>query len=329
MSGISDVARTLLALILVPLARLSSKRAGVAIVYHHVGGEGGSEDTEILAAVSDAAFERQLRHLRGSYRVVAAEGLLAAVEGRRRGERFPVAITFDDDLRSHRDVAMGALRAAGVPATFFLTGATLHAAQRFWWERLQHAVDAGIALDAPELQPVAEAATAIHAAASRIQGMSPADRAAVTAALGRCCGPDPSDGGLRAGDVRALAGAGFEIGFHTLRHDALPTLDDAALEHAMTAGRDELAAAAGSPPTVIAYPHGQVDERVPAAARRAGYAAGYTTSGAVVRSQDDRYLLGRWTPPDTTLAAFEVALVMRLARACWPRLERRARARRW
>ena len=308
--------------------RWSAARCGLAIVYHRVGEPPGDPETELVPALSSTLFVEQVHHLRARYRVVSASALPGCVAARRRGQRFPVAITFDDDLRCHRDIAMPVLRAAGVPATFFLTGATLRGAQRFWWERLQHAVDAGLPLDQAELQAAAGASNNIHAAASRIQSMSPADRDAVTAALGRCCGPDPSDGGLRADDVRALAEAGFEIGFHTLRHDALPTLDDAALELAMTAGLAELAAAAGSTPTVIAYPHGQTDDRVPAAARRAGYSSGYTTSGAVVRPGDDPYLIGRQLP-DTSLASFQVGLVMRLARACWPRLDKRARKLRW
>ena len=73
---------------------------------------------------------------------------------------------------------------------------------------------------------------------------------------------------------------------------------------------------------------GQTDHRLPGAARRAGYRSGYTTSGALVRAEDDPYLLGRWTPPDSCLALFKIGPVMRLARGCWPRLETRARARR-
>ena len=57
---------------------------------------------------------------------------------------------------------------------------------------------------------------------------------------------DPPDAGLRAEDVRTLADAGFEVGFHTLRHDPLPQLDDEALRRAMVDGRAELEGAAPS-----------------------------------------------------------------------------------
>src|SRR5437762_2220702 len=95
LTSIRDASRTILALLVCWLARMSSSRAGVALVYHRVGGRGGDPNVEILAAVSSSAFGRQLRHLRRHYRVVPAAELLDAVRSRRRGERFPVSITFD------------------------------------------------------------------------------------------------------------------------------------------------------------------------------------------------------------------------------------------
>ena len=57
-----------------------------------------------------------------------------------RGEPFPLAITFDDDLRSHVELALPILPVAGAPATFFLTGASLQGPASFWWERLDRAL---------------------------------------------------------------------------------------------------------------------------------------------------------------------------------------------
>src|SRR3954447_12786756 len=109
----------MLGLVLRWRARLSSSRAGVVLVYHRVGGAvSGDEDVEILPAVGRPEFERQLRELRRHYRVVPATQILAEVRSRRRGERFPVAITFDDDLREHVRDALPGLRDAGVTATF-------------------------------------------------------------------------------------------------------------------------------------------------------------------------------------------------------------------
>ena len=95
---------------------------------------------------------------------------------------------------------------------------------------------------------------------------------------------------------------GGEIGFHTRDHDRLPTLSDDALARAMRAGVADLSAAAGAPLRAIAYPHGDADERVAAAARDARFACGYTTSGVAVRADTDPFLMGRLYPSRVSIA---------------------------
>src|SRR5205807_10488023 len=82
-------------------ARWSPLRRGVVIVYHGVGDPQGDWTRELLPTLGTRLFDSQLRHLRRRYHVVPASQILAAAAGRRRGKRFPVALTFDDDLLSH------------------------------------------------------------------------------------------------------------------------------------------------------------------------------------------------------------------------------------
>ena len=98
---------------------------------------------------------------------------------------------------------------------------------------------------------------------------------------------------LSVDGIRAIAGAEFEIGFHTLGHDYLPTLDTDALADALQRGRDRLEQLAGRPLQLIAYPHGGADDRVASAARAAGYKVGFTTAATVVRPDGDDLLVGR------------------------------------
>jgi peptidoglycan/xylan/chitin deacetylase (PgdA/CDA1 family) len=75
-------------------------------------------------------------------------------------------------------------------------------------------------------------------------------------------------------ELDALAGAGWEIASHTVSHPRLTQLDDGALDRELTLSRLELEERLQRPCRSIAYPYGEVDERVTAAARRAGYSAG-------------------------------------------------------
>jgi peptidoglycan/xylan/chitin deacetylase (PgdA/CDA1 family) len=314
LTSLRDAARLLLALLLCRRARLSSTRAGVVLVYHRVGGAGGDPDVEILAAVSGRAFGQQLRHLRRHYRVVSAAELPEAVRSRRRGERFPVSITFDDDLASQVRDALPALRRAGLSATFFLTGASLEGPHAFWWEDLQRAIDDRLV--ARDGLPHVDAGAALERSpraildlAGAIVKLPPGQRDDVVVTLRKAVGPPSADNGLRSHDVRALADAGCAVGFHTLRHEALPGLSDSELEQALREGREALAAAAAAPVDLIAYPHGKADERVTEAAHAAGFALGFTTARGTVTADTDPLRIPR-TVPD--LSAGELAL--RLAR---------------
>src|SRR5207248_5880950 len=125
---------------------------------------------------------------------------------------FPIAVTFDDDLASHLQLALPILRRTGVQATFFLTGATLRGPFSFWWERLQRAVDAdeqGI----PQLfaaagakPPVAATRSSVHALGRIVEGLDPNSREVFAESLPA---PEDPETGLSADGVRALADAGM------------------------------------------------------------------------------------------------------------------------
>jgi peptidoglycan/xylan/chitin deacetylase (PgdA/CDA1 family) len=76
--------------------------------------------------------------------------------------------------------------------------------------------------------------------------------------------------------IGGLADAGWEIGSHTCSHPHLTELDDAALEREMAASKAECERRLGRPCSTIAYPYGDYDARVAAAAGRAGYEAACT-----------------------------------------------------
>jgi peptidoglycan/xylan/chitin deacetylase (PgdA/CDA1 family) len=68
-------------------------------------------------------------------------------------------------------------------------------------------------------------------------------------------------------ELDELSAAGWEIGSHTCSHPRLTGLDDERLERELRASKKALGPGCRS----IAYPYGDVDARVMAAARQAGY----------------------------------------------------------
>jgi peptidoglycan/xylan/chitin deacetylase (PgdA/CDA1 family) len=139
--------------------------------------------------------------------------------------------------------------------------------------------------------------------------MTPEQRDAVADQLSSLAGPAPMSELLTADAARRLP----RIGFHTVRHDPLPLLDDEQLAVALDDGRTGLATVAGYSVDTIAYPHGRFDSRVVEAARASGFAIGLTLKREPVTPSSDPLALGRYTPPArVTLGEFAFSLVRTL-----------------
>ena len=115
---------------------------------------------------------------------------------------------------------------------------------------------------------------------------------------------------LSAHAARELEDAGWEIGFHTRRHDLLTTLDDEALRDALARGRGDVGR---SPARSLAYPHGKAIAREARAAREAGYDAAFTGRAEALTEQTDVHLIGRLQPDTGSLGMFALALARALA----------------
>ena len=318
-SRVRRLAKRVVAAGLRAVLRCSGRRAGVALLYHGIDDRPEHPRDVLVPRVRSRLFEEHVEHLRRRYEVVTASELPAAVARRRRGRRFPVAITFDDEHHRNRSVAAPTLERAGLRATFYLTGFSMSEPRRFWWERLQAAYDEELvdeSLLSSMPAPVARAARtgSIRDTGDAVTQLPPAQRLMVWRALGERVGPDPEESGMRREDIRALAVAGHEIGFHTLSHDFLPLLDQEALEAAMVDGRDDLAAAAGAPLTTLAYPSGGVDDRVATAARQAGFRFAYTTEHIPVNVASDSWRLGRISIPYGNVDQLALNIARTLAR---------------
>ena len=74
-------------------------------------------------------------------------------------------------------------------------------------------------------------------------------------------------------ELTSLAACGWEIGSHTQSHPHLPQLDDDALAEELVGSRQACEQQLGAPCVSLAYPYGDTDTRVMAAAANAGYLA--------------------------------------------------------
>ena len=251
---------------------------------------------------------------------MALPGLIEAAVRRRRGEPYPVALTFDDDLGEHLEHAAPLLAAEGLPATFFLCGRDLLGDGEFWWETLQRAADAGASIS--ELPPTAatgpgpaSSAAGLRARAASIEVLPPGERDAATAKLIALAGERTPERRLGERQIAELTRRGHSVGFHTRRHQLLTGLDDDALRSALNDGREQLARATGTPIEMIAYPHGRVDQRVADVAREEGFATGFATGGAGITPDSDPLRLDRLPADELSVSELAAAIPAAIARA--------------
>ena len=80
-------------------------------------------------------------------------------------------------------------------------------------------------------------------------------------------------------DLRAFAERGIEVGSHTVSHPRLTTVSDAQLERELRESREHLEDELRRPCRFLAYPYGDEDGRVHAAAATAGYDAAFALPG--------------------------------------------------
>ena len=93
--------------------------------------------------------------------------------------------------------------------------------------------------------------------------------------------------------VAELAAAGVRIGSHTRHHRRLTSLGEEERKDELAGSLAELRARLPGALDLLAYPNGDHDDAVCAAAHVAGYAAAYTTEKGRNEAGTDRYRLGR------------------------------------
>jgi peptidoglycan/xylan/chitin deacetylase (PgdA/CDA1 family) len=290
------------------LARVRGHR--LVLVYHRLG-PSAPNGCEVVPSVPVDLFRAQLQAVGELYDLVTLDEILLEDRSPRlavsRERRAAVALTFDDDLPSHAEHALPVLRELGVPATFFLSGRALHGLGAYWFQQLEALLiaygerRAAALLHLPERQARELVLACEGDADLRRRVNDVAAGLAIPGILGRDA-------------IAALAAGGMTIGFHTVDHDILPRLTGAALDDAVSHGREDLAAATGAAVHYFAYPHGKADTQSAAAVRRAGFNAAFTGLPKPVRNGDDRHRLGRWEPGPLGVEDLLVNIVVRLHR---------------
>jgi peptidoglycan/xylan/chitin deacetylase (PgdA/CDA1 family) len=261
--------------------------------------------------LSASAFEAGLAWLAMRFEVVSLGDMARAIaQDIAPGPRGEVALTFDDGLRNHCDVAYPILRRLGLPATFFVCPELIDSGRWLWNHEARHrlaslsppacgAFARSCGLAAEDVESIVDYMKTLPLARraereNQLRELT-TDRVISEEARQRF---DP----MRWSDLEHLDPSLITIGSHTLTHPILPTLDDAELTREVVESRRMLERRLDRTVDLFCYPNGANDRRVCDEVARA-YRAAVTTEYGFAPPHADPHRLPR-IPVASGLALF-------------------------
>ena len=298
----------------------------LVLMYHQIADVGADPSG---LAVTPENFTEQLSVLKDRCEVVP----LREIQMKRssRSNRPRVAITFDDGYADNGEVGAPILEAAGLPASFFITGIALEGRGEFWWDSLEHLLLDISDPNAPQdpfeveinghflrvdLRTSKARLRAYKALNLRLRARPPEEICPVIHALSAHVGREITDcerhrlAGLD-GVQRLSRIAGMAIGSHTMRHPLMPALNQEDQRHELVESRRLLADAIEKPVFEFAFPYGNedaFDDASEIAVRDAGYVLACQTVFGFVKRRTNPYQFPRAMVHDINAQDFEERL---------------------
>jgi peptidoglycan/xylan/chitin deacetylase (PgdA/CDA1 family) len=288
-------------------------------LYHRVASP--AQDPFALS-VSPSQFQDHLDILKSRCRMVTLDELL---DRRIQSRSILASVTFDDGYVDNLTSALPMLRAAGIPATFFVCTGALGDVRGFWWDRIATAIAATDVAEVPPFElangtpftgdlsgPDARRRTTLEVA-GRLQRMPVRQRDRMVEELETVLLADTSGGReqcpvLDAAGVRELgSGPLAHIGAHTHGHPMLSVLAPDEQLAEIDAGAARLQEITGMRPRFVAYPYGSerdYSQDSCVAARTAALEAAFANHPAPFDPERRRYSLPRYYVPPLPADAF-------------------------
>jgi len=294
-------------------ALIRLRRRVVVLMYHRILPLGADSFSDESIVVTPETFCRHVRFLKRHFHVLSSAALADAMAGSRRFPSRGCVITFDDGWYDNHEFAMPVLRREQVPAMVFLATDYIGTETCFWQERLARRL--WLAVDDAAARPLVEEHAGPGIADLPPEERRRAIRAIVTAMK---VWPRSKVVSLENDLVRALSAAGREhitdgddrfmswrqvmelqspgtltVGAHGCSHTPLTALTKDGKRRELSTARARIESVVGNPTVAIAYPNGDYDAEVVAAARDTGYQLGFTTKRGLVTEGDDPLRLRR------------------------------------
>jgi peptidoglycan/xylan/chitin deacetylase (PgdA/CDA1 family) len=282
------------------LVRSVTARGGLRVVnFHRVLADTTPADDyrRRMWEPTESEFERTIAHLSSKYPVVP---LSSAMSGVLDQKKLTVAVTFDDGYLDNADRAVPILREYNMHCTIFVSTDAIDGKQ-LWFQKLYRLVATATTpvrteWDGREFS-LDDRAQTIESIASGLKQQPMAvieERIDSLAASTETAETDDTERMMSWDDVKRISGDGLiEIGSHTVSHPNLTLLDNDTLDRELRQSMHAVKSATGQKDILLAYPNGQYDRRVAAAAAGVRYLAAFTMTSGINRKSTDRHAMHR------------------------------------
>lgn|GEM_PF-178136 len=298
-------------------ARERAMPGAVILAYHRVAAPSGDPQAMCVSPDRFAAHLEVLREMGSCVRMRDLVRRMAVAQVPRR----TIVVTFDDGYADNLHAAEPLLRAAGVPATMFVSTGGLGEAAPFWWDELASLLlpravesagapgpddDRGERWDLRRRDDPTPAHAEYRRVAAELRLLDDEGRTRALAGL-RATHGGPGEGpALMTGEeVAALSRSDvIDVGSHCVTHTLLTALAPDDVRGEFLASKARLQELTGRGCDLLSYPfggHGDVPDVAPAVAHDCGYMAACANVPGTVWSGSDPYRLPRllvrdWTP---------------------------------
>lgn len=259
------------------------------LTYHRVGvpGELPCLDPRQISA-TPGVFERQMRFLAGSYRVVRMEQALDAVVNGTPLPKNAVAITFDDAYEDTKKYAWPILKKYKLSATVFVPTAYPGQPQRsFWWDRLYNAFAntsrrevAATPIGRLLLRSPQERMQNLRRLQNHIKSLPHLEMMGVVDQMCEqlLAGKNSFFNSVLSWDeLRRLAEEGLTLGGHTRTHPILTRVSPETAREEVAGSLEDLRREIGEALPVFAYPNGNYNQEVLEITEQTGYRLAFVT----------------------------------------------------
>lgn len=295
---------------------LGWKRAVFSVCFHSVPEESPAKPISNLeSGTCRNHFENQIKHLSKWLQPINDSTLLNWLNRKEQLKCDGLLVTFDDGYKNNQTVAGPILEKYGAPGLIFIPTDFISTGKTFWWTRVSDVMRnidttawkslANRKLPKPVLEIIA--AEDLASWPSRLRA-----RRRLAMWIDQQPNPEPTLTTIESvtdtaqtgytqphmslsdwDDITAMSSNTFNFGSHTHTHPHLTKLTDSDLEAELETGRQELSRRLGQCPISLAYPAGDFDERVAAAASDAGFELAFTTVSGIIDRQSNRMQLPR------------------------------------